>query len=228
MYMKMRRGHSRDDSVMKKPEKRNDANLPAGPRAWFCAQVRGQEGSRNEDNDTGNCHKLQPTEVLRNRLALSHACPSVSLCAHQAHTDMYMRIHTKSKSNEAHKTLFFADDGRGRAPGADEEEHAEEGVAEEGGEGLRHALEGPERHAVDEHLPVRDARGGGQSAANDTSLPQQGTQPAPEVHPHTRLVSAWVRAGACVGRVPPCRTGARRNWPRRRLRLPAPPARAGP
>ena len=60
MYMKMRRGHSRDDSVMKKPEKRNDANLPAGPRALFCAQVRGEEGSRNEDNDTGNCHKLQP------------------------------------------------------------------------------------------------------------------------------------------------------------------------
>ena len=28
MYMKMRRGHCKDGSVMKKPEKRNDANLP--------------------------------------------------------------------------------------------------------------------------------------------------------------------------------------------------------
>ena len=32
MYMKMRRGHCRDDSVMNKLEKRKDMNLPAKAR----------------------------------------------------------------------------------------------------------------------------------------------------------------------------------------------------
>jgi hypothetical protein len=33
IYMNMRSGHCSDDSVMKKPEKRNDANLPDDARA---------------------------------------------------------------------------------------------------------------------------------------------------------------------------------------------------
>jgi hypothetical protein len=116
MYMKIRRGHCRDGSVMKKPEKRNDANLPR---------------SCSESVWTGSGSQQRTRSVTSESVSAMRAS----------------RTKTKSDCHNGHDRLIH---DHLYTPGADEEQHSDERVAEEGAHGLSYVLEGPERHAVDD------------------------------------------------------------------------------